>query len=600
MEFVCTFVFKPDRCLYFINPTEDEKEAYLKGIRPEEFKAYEGAYGTYCFPYLYIISDGDRRKEVIGMEFRPDDPMVTYPENMECIRMDACFMITAVLPTRDYFEGMDLNTEIAEIRDTIEGATFHDGLVRVKKKPEIIAVDTLRGSGKVYFEGEKVEAEQFFDEPELKTETEQRLYRMSYYDLMTDHPNWNYIWPIIAGFGLKGIQDYAFVHFDVKDFKAINVVYGHQVANDVLARIAAKLRQQDWIYESARCDNDNFAVMIRDMPEEETLAKLEKLFDELSVLKEDKNYHIYFRCGYVPMRNTVLLGDRVADAGKHVQRMGNKLYETEIHVYTDEMYEMLDWAEQTKAYLDTAIERDEFDVYLQPKYDIRTHTLHGAEALIRWNYHGKELLSPNRFIPIFETGGLISKLDDIVLNKVCGYLKTWKEEGKPLYPISVNLSRKSLGNPKLIRHLTGIVDQYGVDHSMIEFELTESAAYDNQEYMVTVIRALKSRGFQISMDDFGTGFSSLSLITMMPLDTLKIDKSFVDKIGYNDGTAKDRALIRNIINIAKDLRITCVAEGAEEKEQVDLLYDYGCEVIQGFYFSRPVPVKEYEKKAFGV
>lgn len=600
MDFVCTFVFKPNRIVYYIVPTEDERNDYLRGVMPEVFKPYSGAYGTYCFPSLYVLTDGGIRREVIGMEFRPDDGLVAYPDSMDSFKLDSGFMITANLPTKDYFDGVEDLDESAEfIRTHIEGATFHDGLVKALKKPEVVIVDTIRGSGKIYYEAEKVEASDFFDEPELMTENERRLYRMSYYDLMTDHPNWNYIWPIIAGYGLKNIPDYAFVHFDVKDFKAINVVYGHQAANDVLTRIAAKLKQLDWVYESARCDNDNFAMMIKDMPLEDAISKLEVLFNELSVLPEDSNYHIYYRCGYVPMRHTVLLGDRVVDAGKHVQRLGNKLYETEIHVYTDEMYEMLDWAEKTKAYLDTAIEKDEFLVYLQPKYDIRTNRLHGAEALIRWNYRGKELLSPGRFIPIFETGGLISKLDDIVLCKVCGYLRRWKSEGKPLLPISVNLSRKSLGNPTLIKHLAGIVDAYGVDHSLIEFELTESAAYDNQDYMITVLKGLKSKGFKISMDDFGTGYSSLALLTTMPLDTLKIAKSFVDNIGDLDGHEKDRSLIKHIISMSKDIKVTCLAEGAEEKEQVDALYEYGCEVVQGFYFSKPLPVEEYEVKAFG-
>ncbi len=296
------------------------------------------------------------------------------------------------------------------------------------------------------------------------------------------------------------------------------------------------------------------------------------------------------------MRNTLLLGDRVADAGKQVQRLGTKPYETEVLFYTEKMHDDLEWSIRTRLYFDTAIKKDEFLIYLQPKYDIGSEKLCGAEALIRWNYHGTQLLSPARFIPIFETGGLITKLDDIVLHKVCSCLKRWEKEGLPLYPISVNVSRKSMGVAGLSEHLTEIVDMYGVDHSLIDFELTESAAYDNQEYMISVIKNLKKNGFKISMDDFGTGYSSLSLLSLMPFDTIKIDKSFVDAIGINKECAKECVTIKHIITMSKDLEFECLAEGAERKEQVELLKKFGCDIIQGYYYSKPLPVEEYEKK----
>ena len=174
-------------------------------------------------------------------------------------------------------------------------------------------------------------------------------------------------------------------------------------------------------------------------------------------------------------------------------------------------------------------------------------------------------------------------------------LKEWEKQGKPLYPISVNISRKSVGVPGLVEHLTEIVDSFGVDHSLIDFELTESAANDNQDNMIKVIARLNDQGFKISMDDFGTGYSSLSLLPIMHFDTLKIDKSFVDGIGKSAGCEKSCAVVKQIVALAKDLNLICLAEGAEKKEQVDLLRDFGCEVVQGYYYSKPLPVEEYEK-----
>jgi EAL domain-containing protein (putative c-di-GMP-specific phosphodiesterase class I) len=296
------------------------------------------------------------------------------------------------------------------------------------------------------------------------------------------------------------------------------------------------------------------------------------------------------------MQKTILSGNRVADAAKMAQALGVEQNRTEITIYTEKMHDDLAWGDLIKAYVDTAIANDEFRVYLQPKFDCRKEVVEGSEALIRWDYKGKGLLPPYRFIPFFEKDGSIGKIDDIVLEKVCQAFVRWSSEGKPLYPVSVNLSRKRLYDPNIISHLVGIVDSYGVSHELIDFELTESATYDNKDYMLQVLTELRQLGFKISMDDFGTGYSSLSLLTEMPLDTLKIDKSFVDKIGTENERDQDVSVIRLIISLARDMGFVCLAEGAERKEQVDKLRELGCDVIQGYYYSRPIPLEEFEKK----
>ena len=296
------------------------------------------------------------------------------------------------------------------------------------------------------------------------------------------------------------------------------------------------------------------------------------------------------------MQRSILSGNRVADAGKLAQKLGTNHNQTDIVIFTDKMHEDILWGNYIKAYLDTAVENDEFVVYLQPKFDIRTAKIKGAEALIRWNYKKKEFLYPGRFIPFFERDGSIGKIDDIVLKKVCMAFDKWRREGRMLYPVSVNLSRDRLYDKNLVKHLTEIVDSYGVYHDMIDFELTESASYDNTEQMIHVLNELRDQGFHISMDDFGTGYSSFSLLTQMPIDTLKIDKSFVDKVGVENMIAKDVSVIRHIISLAKELGFICLAEGAENKSQIDELSSLGCDVIQGYYYSRPISIEEYENK----
>ncbi|MCQ2482806.1 MAG: bifunctional diguanylate cyclase/phosphodiesterase [Clostridia bacterium] len=588
-------VYKPRRVLYYIEPTEEEVHNFYLGKIPEKVLAYDGVFGTYDCPGLFVITSSTGYREVIGIEYRPDDDSLDYPADLESMILPASFMVFGDYEDEDSICVENVKNSINDVKDFIRYYNNRLGAVKVKEQPEYIQIYTLRGYKRILIQAEDITKEEFFDQLSPENDREEKLYDIAYHDSITGHFNWNYIWPIVAGFGLLGIQDYSFVHFDIKDFKALNVVYGHDIANNVLSRVTEKMKEQDWVYFSARCHNDNFAMMIKGMPEEETRQKLEKMFDEITVLPEDKNYNVYYRCGVVPMRIALVLGERVADAGKQVQKTGEKLYETEVLFFTDEMHNELDWSMKIKAYLNKAIDNDEFLIHLQPKYDIRSNSIYGAEALIRWKYHGREELYPSRFVPVFETGGLVSKLDDVVLHKVCQCFVAWKEKGIPLRPISVNLSRKNLGNPKLVEHLTAIVDSYGVEHSLIEFELTESAAYDNQEYLVGRLLGLKNRGFKISMDDFGTGFSSLGLLAVMPLDTLKIDKSFVDKLTGTDEFRTGCAIIRNVISMAKELGFTCLAEGAEEKGQVDLLREFGCEIVQGYYFSKPVPVEIYEK-----
>jgi EAL domain-containing protein (putative c-di-GMP-specific phosphodiesterase class I) len=325
------------------------------------------------------------------------------------------------------------------------------------------------------------------------------------------------------------------------------------------------------------------------------IRTLEHFFEGLSRLEEDENYRIYYRCGVVPMQRSMLSGNRVADAGKMAQALGTGRAGTQITVYTDRMHDDVSWGNYIKGYVETAIKEEEFVVYFQPKFDIRTEKIKGAEALIRWNYKKREFLPPSKFIPFFERDGSIGEIDDVVLRKVCRALARWKEAGKPLYPVSVNLSRERLYEEDLIEHLVQIVDESGIPHHLIDFELTESATYDNTDYMLGILRQLREKGFQISMDDFGTGYSSLSLLTRMPIDTLKIDKSFVDPVSTTDEKEEDITVLRHIITLAKELGFATLAEGAESRAQVDRLRELGCEVIQGYYYSKPVPETEYEK-----
>ncbi len=643
-------LYKPERILFYMDASDEDIQAFYRGEVSEEIARYQNAFGTYDSPGVFFVDSLD--KEVIGIEYRGGASVagagsgvecdeagagsgaecaeagadsgaeraeagagsgvgteIDYPVGLKSIALDGAFFYSIEIDN-------DIEINAHTIRELFSKMAADDDAHRIYsdfsicENPGVIGLFTSEKKLRLLYECH-LDSDRSLPvmRGEMDEMSREDLFQLAYKDPITGHFNWTYLLAYIEMPMNAGIQDFAFVHFDIKAFRVINEVYGHSVANVVLRNVVKAMNEADFVYASARCHNDNFAMMIRDMPEEETIATLKKFFDGLSHLEEDSNYSILFRAGVVPMQFAMLYGNRVADAGKLAQSLGTHSERTDIVMYTDQMHEDIQWGNYIKAYLKTAIEKDEFVVYLQPKFDIRKGTdasagggstggarIKGAEALIRWNYKNKDFLAPYRFVPFFEKDGSIGMIDDIVLDKVCLAFKKWKEEGRPLYPISVNLSRSRLYDKNLVQMLTSVVDKYGVDHELIDFELTESASYDNQKQLLRVLNDLRGQGFRISMDDFGTGYSSLSLLTEMPLDTLKIDKSFVDHIGTEDEREKDLVVIRHIISLAKELNFVCLAEGAEESSQVDRLRELGCEIVQGYFFSKPIPMKEYEEK----
>ncbi len=587
-------LYKPKRIMYYVDADANDIAAFYGGSIPDEVGRNTNKFGTYDYPGIFYVKS--LGKPVIGIEFRSGDEHVDYPQELRSVELDEAFFYSIEIDNEIEINIDSINGIFRKIWEDDDAHRNYSDL-SVREDPEVISVFLSGKKIRILYEMQvdKDRAAGIIRD-EYDTFEKKELYTKAFIDPITNHYNWNHLVPFLEMPMDYGIRDYAFVHFDIKEFRVINEVYGHIAANKVLCNIVKSMNESDFVYTSARCHNDNFAMMIKDMPEELMIARLKEFFDDLSYLEEDPNYRIYFRCGVVPMQRSLLSGNRVADAGKLAQKLGTNHNKTDIVIFTDKMHEDILWGNYIKAYLDTAVENDEFVVYLQPKFDIRTEKIKGAEALIRWNYKKKEFLYPGRFIPFFERDGSIGKIDDIVLRKVCMAFDKWRKEGKILYPVSVNLSRDRLYDKNLVKHLTEIVDSYNVYHDLIDFELTESASYDNTEQMIHVLNELRDQGFRISMDDFGTGYSSFSLLTQMPLDTLKIDKSFVDKVGVENMIAKDISVIRHIISLAKELGFICLAEGAESRDQIDELRSLGCDVIQGYYYSKPIPVEEYENK----
>lgn len=591
-------LYKPERILYYIEASDSDIEASCNGVVCDKIKKYADSFGAYDYPGVFFIHP--LGKKVIGIEFRRGDARIAYPDDLDSLVLESSFFYAVEFEKENEITEQYIQVYIQKTKQTL---LFDDDAHRqysdltIKPEPNVTAVFEHAKKIRILYECalKKNHAKDVIAN-NLDELDKGMLYRKAFFDPITNYYNWNHLVPYLEIPESAGIKDYAFAHFDIKMFRVLNEIYGHIVANKVLTNVVNAIKAADFIYAGGRCHEDNFAIVLKDMPQEETAEKLEIFFEGISHLEEDPNYKIHYRCGVVPMQFAIHSGNRVADEAKMAQALGNSPDKTDIVFYTEKMHDDVLWSNTIKAYVDTAVEKDEFFVNLQPKVDIATEKLKGAEALVRWNYKGKEFLSPARFIPFFEKDGSIGKIDDIVLKKVCAAFAKWKGEGKKLYPISVNLSRNRLYDKNIITHLTDIVDSFGVSHSLIDFELTESATYNDMEQMIRVLEELRSLGFKISMDDFGTGYSSLSLLTQMPLDTLKIDKSFVDKVGTELENEKDLAVIRHIISLARELNFTCLVEGAEQKQQVEKLRALGCEVIQGYYYCKPISIEEYENR----
>lgn len=262
-------------------------------------------------------------------------------------------------------------------------------------------------------------------------------------------------------------------------------------------------------------------------------------------------------------------------------------------VYNHDMWEKEVWERKVEDMMQAALDNEEFQVYIQPKYDPSTEELKGGEALVRWISPTEGFINPGQFIPIFERTGFVTKLDDYMIAHTAKLQSDWLEAGKKIVPISVNVSRAHFAQPDLAEHIRDIVDQYPLPHNYIEIELTESAFFDDKNALLTTVHKLQEYGFEVSMDDFGSGYSSLNSLKDLPLNVLKLDAEF---FRGDDFGGRGEIVVSEAIALAKQLDMRIVAEGVEKKEQVDFLATKNCDMIQGYYFAKPMPANEYESR----
>ena len=385
---------------------------------------------------------------------------------------------------------------------------------------------------------------------------------------------------------------FALLSLDLNRFKMINDMYGSEEGDRILQNMDRIWKEI--FREHEYCGHrmaDRFAVLLTYQSREELELRIR---DYRKLLRETtKNrYNLSLRIGVYLLQGTK---ESFSTAYSRSMMAFAAAKDSEKHFYAfynEEMEEQLIWEKLVEDDFDTALKNKEFVVFYQAKINSETQQITGAEALVRWIRPDGTIIPPGRFIPVLENNDSIVELDRYMFREVCLQQKQWLDEGKSIVPVSVNLSRVQLADRNLVDYYQRILDETGLPPEYIGLEFTESAMFNNEEILRDTVDRLHDMGMKVLIDDFGVGYSSMMSLKVIPVDILKVDKSFIDSIGDERG---DKIVI-SIIEFATSLGMSVTAEGVENDEQYQFLQAHRCDDIQGYYFSRPVPADEYEKR----
>ncbi len=430
----------------------------------------------------------------------------------------------------------------------------------------------------------------------IKSKSITQFEKIAYYDELTTLPNLSKLKKDIYDILNKNKnKKYAIIKVDVTNFKSINETYGYQIGNKVLCafkEIGAMVPEKTLIISRVGIDEFIFFAGNNFLEElDASTSYYESYFKKL--IPELENHHLKFTYGryFIDLGETDV--DDIYTKVSLAHTMAREKKDFVIWDYDDNYKQRVlkDAALENKMYM--ALENQEFCAYLQPKFEIKTQKIIGAEALVRWIEPSGNIIFPNDFIPLFESNGFIIEIDMFILRSVCERLRQWKDGGNDFIPISVNFSRLHLETTNFVNNIISIVDEYNIPHKYIEIEVTETTALNNENSFRNFIEKLHDSGFKISIDDFGTGYSSLGLLKDFKMDILKLDRSFIAETLENE---RKELIVDGIIKMAHSLDMSIVAEGVEDDEQVEFLSSINCEAAQGYFYAKPMPINEFEQK----
>lgn len=430
---------------------------------------------------------------------------------------------------------------------------------------------------------------------------ENKLVKLLFEDPVSHNHNW--LWFLSKGKKLLKKRSNADVKFAVVSLTFVryrNFVLCHSLEEGeimlgkVYDQIASHLSKNEIVSHST---SSNFPMLMEYSEREALQKRLEDIICELEGIDQDHKFSfqagVSFISDHFARNKDSDLDEEYNNASAARMTLSQKNDESGVAFFDSELVEHQKWIDKVNELQQKAIDNEEFQVYYQPKYDPRTDELRGAEALIRWQSPELGFVPPGQFIDIFENNGFITEIDHYMLEHVSRDQKKWLDEGLELVPISVNVSRAHFVEIDLAEQIRDIVAGAGCPFKYIEIELTESAFFDDKDALTRTISKLQEYGFTVSMDDFGSGYSSLNSLKDLPLNVLKLDAGF-----FRDSSEDDRAkiVVSEAIKLAKHLHMKTVAEGVELKDQVDFLADEGCDMIQGYYYAKPMPGQDFEER----
>ena len=420
-----------------------------------------------------------------------------------------------------------------------------------------------------------------------------RSEHMAEFDYLTGLPNRRGLYEFY-----DMLESDAVVHamfMDIDNFKRVNDIYGHSMGDELLICISNLIEDNVFGFTS-RIGGDEFVALLDgNMSVEElenTAKELLKKMEELD-FRKDILSNISLSIGIVTDQKVSMRLDDI------LHKCDSAMYEAKYdgknrYVFYRENDRTILRNRNIELEMYDALESGQFVVYMQPKVNMISTKLSGAEALSRWKHPQDGIRTPAVYISLFEKNGFISKLDLYMFEQVCKIKQSWKGKKYEHIPVSVNMSRLHLYNREFPDMLVELADKYGVKHDELEIEITESVFVKDSEELIRNVKLLKERQFIVSIDDFGSGFSALNLLKDLPVDIIKIDREFLDSSGDDD---RGKKVLRNVINMCKDLKLDVVTEGIETEEQREFIVRCGCQIAQGFLYSKPLPLDEFDKFA---
>lgn len=422
-----------------------------------------------------------------------------------------------------------------------------------------------------------------------------KIHNLAYTDELTDAPNEN-AFKERAKELLEDNPDipYVIASFDISNFRYINEGYGHEKADILLKAVSQSLRESLSYNETyARIGADRFvSLTVDDGRDEERRNFIDEYIAQVSS-NIMLNYPVRIKTGIYWVSNREESISSMMDKANLARKAISADSKDLTLEYVDRLMEETRKQEQIESRMEMALANCEFVPYLQPKWNMEKDCICGAEALVRWRRLDGSIVPPGDFIPLFEKNGFIEKLDFYMLDAVCSYIREMLDAGREVYPVSINQSRFLMHNPEYVSKVQQILLKYKIPSGLIELEITETVFTHDRNHMLEVMNKLKDFNMELSMDDFGSGYSSLNLLRDIPFDVLKIDRGFLDE---STQTESGKWILQKIVEMAEGLNLRVICEGVETKEQVKMLLEVGCIYAQGFLYSRPIPIDEFIEK----